>query len=129
MTRTTATVHYDWSQLNNRNIKDKYALTLRNKFDGLQEKTKTYTPNDEYENFVKANLEAAIECILTKQRAKPKVPWKTLAVRKKRADVKTASKCKRNKPTNTNTLKLKKAQNEFYNIYLKEQTDYTQNQI
>ena len=43
-TRTTTTVHYDWSQLNNRNIRDKYALTLRDKFDALSEKTETYTP-------------------------------------------------------------------------------------
>ena len=32
-------------------------------------------------------------------------------------------------PTNTNALKLKKAQNELANIYLKEQTEYIQNQI
>ena len=50
-------------------------------------------------------------------------------VRKKHADIKTVSKCNRNNPTNTNALKLKKAQNEFANIYLKEQTEYIQNQI
>ena len=48
---------------------------------------------------------------------------------KKHADVKTASKCNRNNPTNTNALKLKKAQNEIANMYLKEQTEYIQNQI
>ena len=80
--RTTTTIHYAWSLLNNRDIKDKYTLTLRNKFDALQEITETPTPNDEYENFVNAHLEAATECIPTKQRAKPTVPWKTLAIRK-----------------------------------------------
>ena len=52
-------------------------------------------------------------------------------IRENRADVKTASKCNRKNPTNTNanTLKLKKAQNELANIYLKEQTKYIQNQI
>ena len=45
-------------------------------------------------------------------------------VREKRADVKTASKCYRKNPTNTNALKLKKAQNELASIYLKEQTEY-----
>ena len=88
-----------------------------------------HTPNDECENFVNGHLEAAAEYIPTKQRTKPRVPWETLAVRKKRADVKTASKCKRKNPTNTNALKLKKAQNELANIYLKEQTEYIQNQI
>ena len=43
--------------------------------------------------------------------------------------MKTASKCNRKNPTNTNVLKLKKAQNELANIILKEQTEYIQNQI
>ena len=59
----------------------------------------------------------------TKQRAKYKVPWETLALRKKRADVKTTFKFNRKNPTN------KKAQNELDNISLKEQTEYMQNQI
>ena len=80
------------------------------------------------ENFVNAHLEAVAECIPTKQRAKPRVPWKTLAVRKKCADMKTISKCNRRNPTNINALKLK-AQNELANIYPKEQIEYTQNQI
>ena len=43
--------------------------------------------------------------------------------------MKTASKRNRKNPTNTNALKLKKAQNGLANIYLKEQTEYIQNQI
>ena len=78
------TVHYDWSLLNNRDIRDKYILTLRNKFDALKEISETPTPNDKYENFVNAHLEpAAPERIPTKQRAKPRAPWETLVVVKK----------------------------------------------
>ena len=116
--RTTKTVLYDWSLLNNRDIRDRYTLTLRNNFDALQEILETLTPNDDYENVLYAHLEAAAECIPTKQREKPRVPWETLAVRKKRADVKTASKCNRRNPTNIN------AQIELANIYRKEQTKY-----
>ena len=65
----------------------------------------------------------AAECIPTKQRAKPRVPWETLTVRKKWADMKTTSKCNRRNPTNINGQKLKKAQNELANVYLKEQTE------
>ena len=54
-TQTITTVHYDWALLNGWNIRGKYALTPRNKFDALQEKTETHTPNDEYENFVNAH--------------------------------------------------------------------------
>ena len=121
--------HYDWSLLYNRDIRDEYTLTLRNKYDALQEISKTHTPNDEYENFVNAHLEAAVECKPTKQKAKSRISWETLAVREKRAYVKTASKCNKRNPTNINTLKLKMAQNELANIYLKEQTEYIQNKI
>ena len=125
-TRTTTTVLYDWALLNNRDIRDKYTLALRNKYDAQQEQTETPTSNEEYENFVNAHLEAAAE---TKQRRKYRVPWETLSVREKRTDVKTASKCNKKNPINTNALNLKKAQNELANIYLKEQTEYIYNQI
>ena len=128
-TRKTTTKHYDWALLNNRDIRDKYALELRNRFEILQEKTEKVTPNDEYENFVEAHLEAASKCIPTKPRTKYRVPWETSAVREKRALVKTASKSYRKNPTNTNARKLEKAQYQLAGIYLKEQAEYIQNQI
>ena len=123
------TVHYDWARLNNKDIRDKYILAIRNKYDALQEQTETHTPNEEYENFISTHLELAAEFLPTKQRRKYRVRWETLAFREKCVDVKTASKCNRKNPTNTNALKLKKAQNELANIYQKEQTKYIQNQI
>ena len=54
------------------------------------------------------------------------VPWETLAVREKYAHMKTASKSYRK---NTNAIKLKKAQDQLAGTYLKEQTEYIQNQI
>ena len=129
VTQTTTTIHYDWLLLNNKDIRDKYVMALRNKFNALQEKTEIHTPNDEYENFVNAHLEAAAKCIPTKLRTKSRVPRETLVVREKRADVKTASKCNRKNPMNANALKLKKAKNELASIYLKEQTEYIQNLI
>ena len=126
-TRTVTTRHYDWALLNNRDIKDKYALELRNRFETLQEKTEKVTPNDEYENF-EAHPEAASKCIPTKPRTKYRVPWETLEVKEKRALVKTASKSYRKNPTNTNVRKLEKAQYQLAGIYLKEQAEYIQNQ-
>ena len=128
-TWTATTKHYDWALLNNRDIRDKYVVELRNRFETLQEKTEKSTPNDEYENFVNAHHEAAAKCIPTKPRTKYRVPWETLAVREKRAHVKTASKSYRKNPTNTNALKLKTAQYQLASIYIKEQTEYIQNQI
>ena len=64
--RTATTKHYDWALLNNKDTRDKYVLELRNRFETLQEKTEKSTPNDEYENFVNAHLEAAAKYIPTK---------------------------------------------------------------
>ena len=80
-TRTATTKHYDWALLNNRDIRDKYALELRNRFETLQEKTEKGTPNDEYENFVEPHIEAVSKCIPTKPTTKHRVPWETLVVR------------------------------------------------
>ena len=66
VTQTTTTVHYDLSLLNNRDIRDKYMVTQRNKFNALQEMSETPTANDKYENFINAHSETAAECILTK---------------------------------------------------------------
>ena len=104
-TWTTTTVHYDWALLNNSAIRGKYAIALRNRHNSLQGKTETHTPNEEYENFVNVHLEAAADFIPTKQRSKTRISWETLAVREKRAVLKTTSKCNRNSPNNTNALK------------------------
>ena len=50
-------------------------------------------------------------------------------MREKRALVKTAPQNYRKNPTNTNALKLKTAQYQLAGIYIKEQTEYIQNQI
>ena len=128
-TWTATTKHYNWALLNNRDIRDKYVVELRNRFETLQEKTEKGTPNDEYENFVKAHIKVAEKCIPTKSRSKYRVPWETWAVREKRAHVKTASKSYQKNPTNTNSWKLKTAQYQLAGIYIKEQTEYIQNQI
>ena len=49
--------------------------------------------------------------------------------KKKRTDVKIASLNNRRNTTNINAQKLKKAQNELTNVYLKEQIKFIQNQI
>ena len=92
-TRTATTKRYDWALLNNRDIRDKYVLELRNRFETLQEKTEKATSNDEYDNFV--HTQAAAKCIPTKPRTKYRVAWETLAVREKRAHVKNAYKIDR----------------------------------
>ena len=87
-------------------------LTLRNKFHALQKISETQTAKNEYDKFVNTHLEAVAECIPTKQIAKPRVLWETLADRKQYADIKTGSLCNWRSPSNINVQKLKKAENE-----------------
>ena len=117
--RTATTKHYDWAIFNNRDIRDKYVVELRNRFETRQEKTGKGTPDHE----------AAAKCFPTKPKTKYRVPWETLAVREKRALVKTASKSYWKNPTNKNARKLKTAQYQLAGIYIKEQAEYIQNQI
>ena len=97
----------NWALLNDGDIRDKYVLELRNRYETLQERTKKSTQNDEYENFVNAHLEAAAKCIPTKLKTKYRVPWETLTVREKRALVKTASKKLSKKANKHKCLKTK----------------------
>ena len=50
-------------------------ITVRNKFNTLQGTSERHTPHDKYGNFITAHLEERAECILTKTRAKCRVPW------------------------------------------------------
>ena len=67
----------------------------------------TLTPNDKYENFVNAYMEAVAEYILIKPRTKCIVPWETLAVRKKRKQHSYLIKKKQQMPTRRNLRKHK----------------------
>ena len=69
--RTETTKHYDWALSNNRDIRDKYVLELRNRFETIQEKTEKSTPNDKYENVVNARKTCISENSLQKLSKKP----------------------------------------------------------
>ena len=111
MTQTAKTMHYSF-HLTTKDISNRYTIAVKkNKFDNLQGISETLTSNEKCKN---AHMEA-MECIPTKPRAKNRVPWETLAVRKSRDNVKTASLCNKRNPTNANTQK----QRELTNAYKK----------
>ena len=87
--RTVKITCNDWSSLSKRDNSNRYTVTVRKKFNTLQEIVETHTPNDKYENGVVAHIEeeeeeAVKECIPTKPRAKCRLPQASLVVRKKR---------------------------------------------
>ena len=58
-------------------------VTVRKKFDSLQETSQRHTLNDKYYNFVNSYIEAA-ENIPIKPKAKCKIPCELIAARKMR---------------------------------------------
>ena len=83
------TTRYDWSSFTNKDLTDKSTVTVRNKFESLQETSEIHTPNDDYENFLTAYMEAVIECVPTKPKAKCRVPWESQEARKQRDHLKS----------------------------------------
>ena len=82
------------------------------------------TSNEEYKSFDHAYMEAtAVECLPIKLRAKHRVPWETLAVKKKRDNVKTTCLCNNRNPTNANDQKLE-AERELIHAYEKELIEF-----
>ena len=74
-------------------------------------------------------MEAIAECISTKPRAKHRISWESLVVRKKRDNLKIAFLCNKRNLKNANAQNLKKAQGELTNRYQKEQQEYIHGQI
>ena len=50
---------YNYSSLTNRDINNRYTVTVRNEFETFQKIFETHSPNDEYENIITAHLLAA----------------------------------------------------------------------
>ena len=107
-TLTVKVPQYNWFSLTKSDMKNHYLVTVRNKFDTLQETSERHTPNDEYENFATTHIEAAAEWIQTKPSAKCRVLWETIAIREKWDNTKKLSLLNKRNPTNANVQKLKK---------------------
>ena len=123
-TQIVTTKHYDLALLNNRDIRDKYVVELRNRFEILPEKTEKDITNDEYENFVNAYIEAAAKCIPTKPRTMGNVSGERKTCTRENSLQKLLK-----EPNKHKCRKLKTAQYQLAGIYIKEQTEYIQNQI
>ena len=82
-TKIAKTTHHDLSSLNNRYICNNYALTVRNKLITIQEIAEALTLKNEYGNFFNTYMEESAEFLPTKLKDKCRIPWDTLAVRKK----------------------------------------------
>ena len=121
-------MNFDWTQLNNPEIRNQFAITLKNRYQALNLETDAST-NTKYNNFIEANQYAAKHCIPTKEKIKQTYPWENEAVLKARRKLKAISgeKNRNNKPDNVE--KTKTATKPLENTYQTEQQKYMQNQV
>ena len=76
--KAASSPRYDWSTLlSNDDIRNRYTITVRNRFDHHQQDTDHHTPNSTYDNFVTAHSEAAVDCVQLKLKVKRRDPWET----------------------------------------------------
>ena len=86
-----------------------YTVTTRKKFDTIQEISERHAPHYEYENFVTV----AVKIIPTKPRAKCRVPWEAVAIRKTLDNMKKESLLNKRTKKNINARKRQKIQKEI----------------
>ena len=120
---------FEWSHLKDPDIKQKYTITLKNRFEALQEKEENPTNNTSYTHFVIAHKEAAEQNIPKKEKIKKKAPWENEEILEKRKIVKDLGKIKRKNPTRLNARRHQLAQKELELSYTNLQQKYIQEQI
>ena len=128
--KTSIPTHYDWSTIaTNEDIRYRFTVSVRNKYEALCLETNTNSPNIKYNNLVLSNEQAAADCIPLKPKIKKRVPWESIAVIAKRKELQKSAEMKNSLPTNKKKRKFKSLQKELTEIYEAEQTDYIQNKI
>ena len=120
---------FEWTHLKDPDTKQKYTITLKNRYHALQEKEDTPTNNTSYTNFIIAHKEAAEQNIPKKEKIKKKAPWENEEILAKRNIVKELAKIKRKTPTRLNAKRHQLAQKELESTYTNLQEKYIQKQI
>ena len=121
---------YDWSTLRKATQeRDSFILTLRNRFDALQEESEIVSPNSTFINFESACKDAASENIPVKTKMKKRTPWETKKISNTRKELKKIAEVKNANPSLANAEKLKAARNKLNEAYEKEQIDYLKTKI
>ena len=105
----------DWSKLlNDENLKNSYAVGIRNRFEQLQNlNPDNFSTNDIYEN-IRAHAEAAEKYVPKKSNQRDS-PWENDVVCKKRNELNEAFKRKKEKNDLTNSLLETPWVNHHYN--------------
>ena len=121
---------YLWKSLvHDRNVRDRYTIQVRNRFDILETENIVDDPNTTYENFIKAHQEAASSCVPLKPKKRKRVPWESQAIQDQREKIRSSAARKNDKPTPQNVTKFNREKQKMTRIYRNELETYIQDKI
>ena len=114
----------------NKDIKEKFSIEIKNRFETLQSDNNTDNdPNAMYNNIIEANQYAASETIPIITRRPSTSPWHSQSIEVKHSAVSQAIKVYLENPSPENSEQNRKASEELDHQYKKEQEKYVKNKI
>ena len=128
--KSLATPPFDWKQMKYDNhLKERFCLTLNNRFEALINETVSPTTDQQYTAFVKAHKEAATEHMPLKPKVKQRIPWECNKISEARLRLKKIAMTKNKNPSRSNITKYNAAKRTLDAAYQEEQQNYLNMQI
>ena len=128
--KSYTSTRYQWSQLTtDPHTRDRFATTLNNRFDTLNDLSNDDTPNSIYQNFIEASKHAAKRCLPERDRLRQKLPWENDTVIGVRNELRAASKSKNKNPTPQNIDAATVLQRKLEQVYKSEKAKFIQEKI
>ena len=113
----------------NKDIKEKFSIEIKNRFEALQSNNNDKDPNTMYNNIIEANQYAASETIPIITKRPSTVPWHSQSIEVKRNAVSQAIKVSLENPSPKNSEQIRKVIEELDHQYKKELEKYAKNKI
>ena len=122
---------FDWSKIMcNKDIKEKFSIEMKNRFEALQSGNNTDNdPNAMYNNVIEANQYVASETIPIMTKRPSTEPWHCQSTEVKRNAVSQVIRVSLENPSPENSEQIRKRREELDPQYKKEQEKYVKNKI
>ena len=114
----------------NKDIKEKFSVEIKNRFEVLQSDNNTDNdPNTMHNNIIEANQYAASETMPIITKSNSTAPWDSQSIEVKRNAISQAIKISLENPSLENSEQIRKASEESDHQYKKEHEKYVKNKI
>ena len=114
---------------NNADIRNKFIIEVKNRFEALQNDEETISANTAYTYFETARKESSAKYIPLKLKQKKKTPWENHEICQKRKDLHIAAKLKDSQISFENQIQFNKTKKELTSTYDAEQSKHVNRKI